>query len=196
MTRHTSVPKVSNMCVNAIRNQEISSCFRSHRNLKMYSFPLGFQIILNKWPLLALLRLPKRCKSRSISKTEDVFERKVNEEVLVMSAVRTIGSFCKSLSSFSAPQLGAFAIKEAIRKSGFSPKQVQEVYIGNGFQAGVGQAPARQATIFGGLPADTVDCTTINKLEASGMKSIMLATLNLKCGDQQLNGCGWNGVNV
>ncbi|ODN02532.1 Acetyl-CoA acetyltransferase, mitochondrial [Orchesella cincta] len=120
----------------------------------------GFQIILNKWPLLALLQLPKRCKSRSISKTEDVFERKINEEVLVMSAVRTpIGSFCKSLSSFSAPQLCAFAIKAK---------------------------PARQATIFGGLPADTVDCTTINKLEASGMKSIMLATLNLKCGDQQL----------
>ncbi|CAL8069396.1 unnamed protein product [Orchesella dallaii] len=132
--------------------------------------------------ILQLLKLQQRGKSKSKSEAE--FERKLNEEVFIMSAVRTpIGSFGKSLSAFSAPQLGAV---EAVEKSGFSNKQVQEVYMGNGFQGGVGQAPARQAAIFAGLPPDTVDCTTINKLEASGMKSIILGTLNLKCGDQQV----------
>jgi acetyl-CoA C-acetyltransferase len=81
--------------------------------------------------------------------------------------------------------LGAIAIREAVAKSGYAPEQIQEVYMGNVCQGGAGQAPARQALIFAGLPK-TTECTTINKVCASGMKSIMFAAQNLKCGDQDI----------
>lgn len=85
-----------------------------------------------------------------------------------------IGSFGGSLKNFSATQLGAFAIKAAVEKAGIKPEDVQEVIMGNVLQAGLGQAPARQASKFAGLP-DGVICTTINKVCASGTKAVMYA---------------------
>ncbi|MGF1558689.1 MAG: acetyl-CoA C-acyltransferase [Flavobacteriaceae bacterium] len=104
-------------------------------------------------------------------------------EVVIVSAVRTpIGSFLGSLSTISAPKLGAIAIKGALDKIGLDPSKVEEVLMGNVVQAGTGQAPARQAAIFAGIP-DSVPCTTINKVCASGMKSVMLAAQAIALGD-------------
>ncbi|MGB0891000.1 MAG: acetyl-CoA C-acyltransferase [Flavobacteriaceae bacterium] len=97
------------------------------------------------------------------------------KEVVIVSVARTpIGSFMGSLSSIPAPKLGAIAIKGALNKINLKPELVEEVYMGNVVSAGLGQAPARQAAIFAGIP-DTVPCTTVNKVCSSGMKSIMLA---------------------
>ena len=105
------------------------------------------------------------------------------KEVYIVSAVRTpIGSFNGSLSTIPAPKLGAIAIKGALAKSGIDPKEVDEVFMGNVLQAGVGQAPARQAAIFAGL-GNNVPCTTINKVCASGMKAIALAAQSILLGD-------------
>ncbi len=105
---------------------------------------------------------------------------------VILSACRTaIGKFQGSLAGFSAPQIGAFAIKEAIRRSGVDPKDVQECIMGHVVQAGAGQAPARQAAIHGGLPPE-VACITINKVCGSGLKSVMLATQAIKAGDSDL----------
>ncbi len=94
------------------------------------------------------------------------------QDVYIVSAVRTpIGSFMGSLSSVPAPKLGAAAIRGALSKIGLNPNEVNEVVMGCVLQAGVGQAPARQAAIYAGLP-ESVICTTINKVCASGMKSI------------------------
>jgi len=96
------------------------------------------------------------------------------KEVYIVSAVRTpIGSFGGSLAGFSATQLGGFVIKEALTRAGITGEQVDEVYMGNVLSANVGQAPARQASLFAGIP-DSVPCTTINKVCASGMKSIII----------------------
>ena len=92
----------------------------------------------------------------------------MNKKVVIVSAVRTpIGSFLGSLSNISAPKLGAIAIKGALEKINLDGNLVDEVYMGNVAQAGVGQAPAKQAAIFAGIP-NTVPCTTINKVCASG----------------------------
>lgn len=108
------------------------------------------------------------------------------QEVYIISAVRTpIGSFNGSLSSVSATKLGAAAIKAAVEKAGIKPEDVQEVFMGNVLQAGLGQAPARQAALFAGLP-NTVPCTTVNKVCASGMKSIMLAAQSIALGDNEV----------
>ncbi|MCL4130459.1 UNVERIFIED_CONTAM: hypothetical protein GTU68_053677 [Idotea baltica] len=96
-----------------------------------------------------------------------------------------MGSFRSSLASLRAPELGAIAIKSAVERAGIDPKAVQEVYMGNVCQAGAGQAPTRQATLFSGLEKST-PCTTINKVCASGMKSIMLASQALMCGSQEV----------
>lgn len=107
----------------------------------------------------------------------------LKKEVYIVSAVRTpIGSFNGSLSTVPAPKLGAVAIKGALEKAGVDPKEVEEVFMGNVLQAGVGQAPARQAAIFAGI-GNNVPCTTINKVCASGMKSIALATQSILLGD-------------
>uniref|UniRef100_A0A6M2DHZ9 Putative 3-oxoacyl coa thiolase n=1 Tax=Xenopsylla cheopis TaxID=163159 RepID=A0A6M2DHZ9_XENCH len=107
-------------------------------------------------------------------------------EVFVVSATRTpIGSFRGSLSSLSATQLGAVAIESAVERAGIPKEEIKEVYMGNVCSAGLGQAPARQATIFAGLPQSTI-CTTVNKVCASGMKSIMLASQGLMCGHQTI----------
>ena len=94
----------------------------------------------------------------------------MSKEVVIVSAVRTpIGSFLGSLSEISAPKLGAIAIKSAIEKINLDPKLIDEVFMGQVVQAGVGQAPARQAALFAGLP-NHVPCTTVNKVCASRMK--------------------------
>ena len=110
----------------------------------------------------------------------------MNKRVVIVSAVRTpIGSFMGGLSTVAAPRLGAVAIKGALDKVNLDPNLVDEVYMGNVVQAGVGQAPARQAAIFAGLP-NTVACTTINKVCASGMKAVMLGAQAIQCGDAEI----------
>ena len=108
------------------------------------------------------------------------------KEVVIVSAVRTpIGSFMGSLSSVDAPKLGAIAIKGALEKINLNPSSIDEVLMGHVVQAGAGQAPARQAAIFAGIP-DTVPCTTVNKVCASGMKSIMQAAQSIALGDAEI----------
>ncbi|KAM4700155.1 acetyl-CoA acetyltransferase, mitochondrial [Discoglossus pictus] len=110
-------------------------------------------------------------------------QRTLNE-VVIASAVRTpIGSFQGSLASLPATHLGSVVIKSAVERAGIPAEEVKEVYMGNVLQGGEGQAPARQATLGAGLPVST-PCTTINKVCASGMKAIMLASQNLMCGNQ------------
>jgi acetyl-CoA C-acetyltransferase len=105
------------------------------------------------------------------------------KDVYIISAVRTpMGSFGGALASVPATKLGAVAIKGALAKAGVDGKEVQEVYMGSVLQANLGQAPARQAAIFAGLP-NTVQCTTINKVCASGMKAIMIGAQSIMCGD-------------
>ena len=110
----------------------------------------------------------------------------MNKKVVIVSAVRTpIGSFMGGLSTVSAPRLGAAAIKGALDKIQLDVNLVDEVFMGNVVQAGVGQAPARQAAIFAGLP-NSVACTTVNKVCASGMKSVMLGAQAIQCGDAEI----------
>ena len=105
------------------------------------------------------------------------------KEVVIVSAVRTaMGSFLGSLSSIPATTLGATAIKGALDKINLDPSLVDEVYMGNVLQAGEGQAPAKQAMIKAGIP-NTVPATTINKVCASGMKAVMMATQAIRLGD-------------
>lgn len=108
------------------------------------------------------------------------------KDVVIVSVARTpIGSFMGSLSTIPAPELGAIAIKGALEKINLNANLVQEVFMGNVVSAGLGQAPARQAAIHAGIP-DTVPCTTINKVCASGMKSIMLAAQTIALGDADI----------
>jgi len=110
----------------------------------------------------------------------------MNRRIVIVSAVRTpIGSFMGGLSTVSAPRLGAVAIKGALDKINLDPNLVDEVFMGNVVQAGVGQAPARQAAIFAGL-SNSVACTTVNKVCASGMKSVMLGAQAILCGDAEI----------
>ena len=108
------------------------------------------------------------------------------KDVVIVSVARTpIGSFMGSLSTIPATQLGAIAIKGALQKINLDANLVQEVFMGNVVSAGLGQAPARQAAIHAGIP-DTVPCTTVNKVCASGMKSIMLAAQTIALGDADI----------
>jgi acetyl-CoA C-acetyltransferase len=108
------------------------------------------------------------------------------KEVYVISAVRTpMGSFGGSLKDFSATKLGAIAIKAALEKAGIQPQQVQDVLMGCVMQANLGQAPARQAAKLAGLP-DEVNCTTVNKVCASGMKAIAQAAQSIVLGDADI----------
>lgn len=110
----------------------------------------------------------------------------MTNEVVIVSAARTpIGSFMGLLSAIPAPQLGAIAIKGALEKINLKPELVDEVLMGNVVQAGEGQAPARQAAIFAGIP-DTVPCTTVNKVCASGMKAVMQAAQAIMLGDANI----------
>lgn len=108
------------------------------------------------------------------------------KEVVIVSVARTpIGSFLGSLSTIPAPNLGAVAIKGALHKINLKPGMVEEVLMGNVVQAGTGQAPARQAAIYAGIP-DTVPCTTVNKVCASGMKAVMQAAQSIALGDADI----------
>jgi len=107
------------------------------------------------------------------------------KEVVIVAATRTpIGSFGGSLSSLSATQLGAIVIKAAIEQSGLKPEHIQEVFLGNVMSANIGQAPATQAAIFGGLPY--LPATTVNKVCASGMKAIALAAQSIALGQNDI----------
>lgn len=110
----------------------------------------------------------------------------MNKKVVIVSAVRTpIGTFMGGLSSVPATKLGAAAIKGALNKIQLDPTLVDEVLMGNVVQAGEGQAPARQAALYAGLP-NTVTCTTVNKVCASGMKAIMQGAQAIMCGDAEI----------
>ena len=110
----------------------------------------------------------------------------MNKKIVIVSAVRTpIGSFMGGLSTVPAPRLGAVAIKAALDRILLDPHLVDEVFMGNVIQAGVGQAPARQAAIYAGLP-NSVICTTVNKVCASGMKSVMLGAQAIQNGDAEI----------
>jgi len=110
----------------------------------------------------------------------------MNKRIAIVSAVRTpIGKFLGGLSTLTATKLGAIAIKGALDKIGLDYNLVDEVIMGNVVQAGVGQAPARQASKFAGLP-DSVVCTTVNKVCASGMKAVMQAAQTIALGDAEI----------
>ena len=107
-------------------------------------------------------------------------------EVYIISAVRTpIGSFGGSLKDLTATQLGAIAIKGALEKAGITGDKINDVFMGCVLQANLGQAPARQASKLAGLP-DYVNCTTINKVCASGMKAIAIAAQSIALGDAEI----------
>lgn len=110
----------------------------------------------------------------------------MNKKVVIVSAARTpIGSFMGGLSTVSAPKLGAAAIKGALSKINLDANLIDEVIMGNVIQAGVGQAPARQAALFAGLP-NSVVCTTVNKVCASGMKAVMQGAQAIMAGDAEI----------
>jgi acetyl-CoA C-acetyltransferase len=107
-------------------------------------------------------------------------------EVVIVGAARTpVGSFLGALSPLTAPQLGAVAIKAALERAGVEASAVDEVWMGNVLQAGVGQAPARQAALFAGLP-DTVPCNTLNKVCGSGLKAVVSAAQAIALGDAEV----------
>ena len=110
----------------------------------------------------------------------------MSSNVYIVSAARTpMGSFLGSLSSVPATKLGSTAISGALEMAGLEPKEIEEVYMGNVLQAGVGQAPARQAALGAGI-LDSVPCTTVNKVCASGMKAISLARATIAMGDAEI----------
>src|SRR5271165_2934665 len=105
------------------------------------------------------------------------------EDIVIVSAVRTpIGKFQGSLSDFTAPQLGAIAVREAVKRAGIDPNRVDEVIMGNVVGAGLGQNPARQAALKGGL-SDKVSAMTINKVCGSGLKSVALGQQAIQTGN-------------
>jgi acetyl-CoA C-acetyltransferase len=105
---------------------------------------------------------------------------------VIVGAARTpTGKFLSNLASFTAPQLGAIAIQEAVHRSGVAPDSIDEVIMGNVVSAGIGQAPARQAAIGAGLP-DDIPAFTVNKVCGSGLKAVMLAAQAIRAGDEQV----------
>ncbi len=104
--------------------------------------------------------------------------------VIIGAARAATGKFLGNLASFTAPQLGAIVIKEAVRRSGIAPDAIDEVIMGNVVTAGIGQAPARQAAIYAGLP-DDIPAVTVNKVCGSGLKAVMFAAQSIRAGDEQ-----------
>jgi len=108
------------------------------------------------------------------------------KDIVILSAARTpIGSFLGTLSSLPAPRLGAIAIKGALEAAGATPEQIQQVIMGNVLQGGVGQAPARQAGIYAGIPV-SAGAVTVNKVCGSGMKAVMYAANDIRCGEYDI----------
>jgi len=120
----------------------------------------------------------KRCFSASA-------QRRLNDVVIVGAARTPMGSFRGTLQTIPAPRLGALAIEEALKRAKVEKESVQEVYMGSVLPAGMGQAPDRQAALFAGLP-DSVPCTMVNKVCASGMKTIMMSAQSLALGQNQV----------
>ncbi len=107
-------------------------------------------------------------------------------EAVIVSAVRTpVGKFQGALKSFTAPQLGALVVRESVKRAGVKPEDVDEVIMGCVIQAGVGQNPARQAALHGGIPFG-VSAVTINKVCGSGLKAVMMAAQSIKLGDAEI----------
>jgi acetyl-CoA C-acetyltransferase len=135
--------------------------------------------------LIGFLSAFKLFSTQNLYIRTTIFKR-MSKEVYIISAVRTpMGAFMGGLSSVSATQLGSTAIKGAVERAGISTDAIDEVFMGNVLQAGVGQAPARQAALGAGLNKN-VPCTTINKVCASGMKSIMLGAQTILAGDNHV----------
>ena len=110
----------------------------------------------------------------------------MSSEVVIVSAVRTpIGKFQGSLQSYTAPKLGALVVREAVKRAGVEPAQVDETIMGCVLQAGVGQSPARQAAIFAGLPPE-VGALTVNQVCGSGLRAVSLAAQAIQTGDSQI----------
>src|SRR5213593_52708 len=108
------------------------------------------------------------------------------KEAVIISAVRTpVGKFLGALKSFKATDLGAIVVREAVKRAGVRPEDVDEVIMGCVIQAGLGQNPARQAALHGGLP-DTVSAVTVNKVCGSGLKAIMMAAQGVQLGDTEI----------
>merc|ERR1719348_2469293 len=135
--------------------------------------------MLSSWQI-SLKGLRSLPYTRSYSVTSEV------KDVVIVGAARTpMGGFRGSLSSFSAPQLGSLAISAALDRAGCPKDAVDEVYMGAVLQGGMGQAPDRQAALYAGLPM-SVPCTAVNKVCASGMKSIMQAAQSLQLGQNRV----------
>src|ERR1700758_5742268 len=112
------------------------------------------------------------------------------DDIVIISGCRTpVGKFQGSLSDFSAPQLGAIVVREAVKRAGLEPAQVDECIMGNVVSAGLGQNPARQAAIFGGLPPE-VGAMTINKVCGSGLKAMARAAQEIQTGNSSGVGAG------
>src|ERR1700744_6100560 len=109
----------------------------------------------------------------------------LNDVVIVLGCRTPVAKFQGSLSDFTAPQLGALVVREAVRRAGIDPAQVDECIMGNVVSAGLGQNPARQAAIFGGL-APTTGAMTINKICGSGLKSVALAARAVQTGNSSI----------
>lgn len=109
----------------------------------------------------------------------------LNEAVIISAARTPVGKFLGSLKGFSAPQLGAIAVREAVKRAGVKPEDVDEVIMGCVIQAGLGQNPARQAALNGGLP-NTVSAVTVNKVCGSGLKAVMMAAQGVQLGDTEI----------
>src|SRR5258708_33461644 len=108
------------------------------------------------------------------------------KEAVIISAVRTpVGKFLGALKGFKATELGAIVVREAVKRAGLAPDAVDEVIMGCVIQAGLGQNPARQAALYGGLP-DTVSAVTVNKVCGSGLKAIMMAAQGVQLGDTEV----------
>src|SRR2546428_10835725 len=115
-------------------------------------------------------------------------------DAVILGAARTpIGAFLGGLAPIPAPKLGAIAIKCALERAGVRPDQVDEVFMGNVVQAGVGQAPARQASLAAGIP-NSVPCTTVNKVCGSGLKAVMLAATQIAAGEGRVIVAGGVGA--
>ncbi|HEY2964116.1 MAG TPA: acetyl-CoA C-acetyltransferase [Pyrinomonadaceae bacterium] len=109
----------------------------------------------------------------------------LNEAVIISAARTPVGKFLGSLKGFSAPQLGAIAVRESVKRAGVKPEDVDEVIMGCVIQAGLGQNPARQAALNGGLP-NTVSAVTVNKVCGSGLKAVMMAAQGVQLGDVEI----------
>src|SRR6266850_674448 len=110
----------------------------------------------------------------------------INKEAVIISAVRTpVGKFLGALKSFKATDLGAIVVREAVKRAGVAPADVDEVIMGCVIQAGLGQNPARQAALRGGLP-DTVSAVTVNKVCGSGLKAVIMAAQGVQLGDTEI----------